>query len=147
MFCSILLADHIRQKHKPNPDIHIMYEDQPYADFKSLFLMANGRWHRQCSTSLSRAKPSMFLDSFLESLIDKSLGNGCEQRSIVLKSDKNIQISLMFIVTIVICVSAILREYTEYTRFVWSMAIDYINIIKSVQPGKHIIYHRHESCK
>ena len=38
----LYFSDRVRQKHDPTPDVHIMYEDQPYCDFKSLFLMANG---------------------------------------------------------------------------------------------------------
>ena len=39
-----LFSDCVRQKQNPMPDVHIMYEDQPYNDFKSLFLMANGEY-------------------------------------------------------------------------------------------------------
>ena len=41
------LAGCVRQKQDPMPDVHIMYEDQPYCDFKSLFLMANGGYAKQ----------------------------------------------------------------------------------------------------
>ena len=41
-FNYISYTDYICLKYKPAPDIHVMYEDQPYSDFKSLFLMANG---------------------------------------------------------------------------------------------------------
>ena len=40
-------VDSVRQKPDPMPDVHIMYEDQPYCDFKSLFLMANGGYVKQ----------------------------------------------------------------------------------------------------
>ena len=37
-------AECLRQKQDPMPDVLVMYEDQPYGDFKSLFLMANGEY-------------------------------------------------------------------------------------------------------
>ena len=36
-------SERIQEKHNPSPDISIIYEDQPYNDFKSLFLMVNGK--------------------------------------------------------------------------------------------------------
>ena len=43
---TILFPDYVRKTHQPFPDIHIMYEDLPYCDFKSLFLLANGEYDK-----------------------------------------------------------------------------------------------------
>ena len=40
-------ADCVRQRQEPMPDVNIMYEDQPYCDFQSLFQMANGGYVKQ----------------------------------------------------------------------------------------------------
>ena len=39
-------ADTVRQKYKPTTDFHVMYEDLPTCDFKSLFLLANGECNK-----------------------------------------------------------------------------------------------------
>ena len=47
MYDGYCIVEFLRRKYNPMPNIHIMYEDQPHSDFKSLFMMTNGEYIKQ----------------------------------------------------------------------------------------------------